>query len=197
MKNNVYIFIGHSGAGKGTQVELLQKKLEALDPTIPTYHLETGNMFRELIGGTSYTASRTKALMDEGSLPPSFLGIHAWSHLLIKDYDGTQHVFIDGTPRISVEVAPLLSAIEFYDWYPHVFFLQVGDEWAFEHLMKRGRPDDRESHDVWNRIQWFHESVVPAIEILKASDRVTFHLIQGEQTIEAVHEDICKALDIQ
>lgn len=197
MKHGVYIFIGHSGSGKGTQVDLLQKKMQSIDPSVGTYHLETGNMFRELIKGESYTAKRTRALMDEGALPPAFLGVHAWSHLLIQDYDGQQHLFIDGTPRMAVEIPALLSALEFYDWYPHVFFIQVGDEWAFEHLMKRGRPDDKDSHDVWNRIQWFHESVIPAIDILKASERVTFHLIQGEQSIQAVHEDICAALDIK
>lgn len=196
MKNNVYIFIGQSGSGKGTQVSLLQKKVQTLDPSIQTYHLETGDTFRKLISENGYTAKRTKELLDEGVLPPAFLGIHAWSHLLIENYDGAQYVFIDGTPRVAVEVPALLSAFEFYDWHPHVFYIQVGDEWAYDRLVNRGRPDDKDSHDVWNRIQWFHESVIPAIELLKASDRVEFHLIHGEQTIEAVHQDICAALDI-
>ncbi len=196
MKPSVYIFIGHSGAGKGTQVALLKKKIESIDSGIKTYHLETGNMFRSLISRETYTAKRTKALIDEGMLPPAFLGIHAWSHLLIEDYDGTQYVFIDGTPRIATEIAPLLSAFEFYDWHPHVFYIQVSDEWAYEKIVGRGRPDDKDTHDVWGRIQWFHESVVPAIDLLRNASRVTFHTIDGQQTIEAVHNDICHELGI-
>lgn len=196
MKPAVYIFIGQSGAGKGTQVALLKQKIETLDSDAKTYHLETGNMFRELIKTSGYTATRTKAFIDEGMLPPAFLGIHAWSHLLIQDYDGTQHVFIDGTPRIATEIPPLISAFEFYGWTPHVFYIQVSDEWAYEHIVGRGRADDKDTHDVWGRIQWFHESVIPAIELLKAAPQVIFHTIDGQQTIEAVHNDIVHELGL-
>ena len=196
MKHNVYIFIGHSGAGKGTQVALLQKKLQSIDPSIRTYHLETGSMFRELVQKKSFTAQKTKALMEQGGLPPAFLGVHAWSHRLIEDYDGEQYVFIDGTPRIAIEIPALLSAFDFYEWESHIFFLQVSDEWAYEHLLGRGRPDDTDQHRVWNRIQWFHENVVPAIESLRDSGKVIFHTIHGEQSIEAVHRDICEELGL-
>ena len=110
MKQRVYIFAGHSGAGKGTQVKLFKQKAETLFPGVPVLHVQTGDMFRSLIQEDTETARRAKALIDQGLLPPAFLGVYAWAHMLINGYNGTQIVCIDGTPRIPEEV-PLLKGI--------------------------------------------------------------------------------------
>ena len=34
------------------------------------------------------THPRTRKMIDEGKLPPSFLGVHAWTDLIIKNYSG-------------------------------------------------------------------------------------------------------------
>lgn len=196
MNKGVYIFIGQSGSGKGTQVDLLKKKILTLDKDAKIFDLETGKVFRELIAGSSYTSKRTKSFIDSGKLPPSFLGVHAWSHSIIENYNGDQYVFIDGTPRDAHEVPALCSAFEFFDWYPHIINIEVGDEWSYDRLKGRGRADDNEA-SIWGRIQWFHESVVPAVELLKESPRVTYHTIYGEQTIECVHRDICHELGLE
>lgn len=196
MKKGVYIFIGQSGSGKGTQVELLKKKIQSLEPGAKVFDLETGNMFRQLIAGTTYTGKITRGMIEKGQLPPSFLGVHAWSHSIIENYTGDQHVFIDGTPRVAEEVPTFCSTFEFFDWYPHVINIKVSDEWAYEKLKSRGRADDSDEARLWGRIQWFHESVIPAIDLLKECPRVTFHSISGEQTVECVHKDICEELGI-
>lgn len=196
MKKQVYIFIGQSGSGKGTQVDLLKKKIESIDKGSNIFDLETGSIFRELIAGTTYTGVLTKKMIEEGKLPPSFLGVHAWSHSIIYNYTGDQHVFMDGTPRVPEEVSALCSTFDFFDWNPHVFFIDVGDDWAYDRLKARGREDDKDEADIWGRIQWFHESVVPAINLLKESPRVTYHSISGEQSIEKVHRDICHELGL-
>jgi adenylate kinase family enzyme len=92
-------------------------------------------------------------------------------------------------------VPALLSAFEFYDWNPHIINIEVSDDWSYARLKGRGRADDNEA-DIWGRIQWFHESVVPAIELLKESPRVSYHTVSGEQTIEAVHKDVCQELGL-
>ncbi len=134
--------------------------------------------------------------MAKGELPPSFLGVHAWSHSVIENYTGDQHVFIDGTPRVAEEVPALCSAFEFFGWDPHVINIEVGDKWAYDRLKARGRADDKDEMGVWGRIQWFHESVIPAVNLLKESPRVTFHTVSGEQSIEDVHKDICEELGL-
>jgi adenylate kinase len=196
MTPQVYIFIGQSGCGKGTQAKLLEEKLRSIDTEHAVFYLQTGNRFRELAATNSYTARKTKEMMDKGKLPPPFLGIHAWTHEMIERYDGNSNVIIDGTPRVSDEVPVLLSAAQFYGWQPHVLFMKVSDEWASERMKNRGRGDDRDEHEVWGRIQWYHEYVIPTIELLRESPIVDFHTIQGEQTIEAVHAEICHELGI-
>ncbi|MBP6857875.1 MAG: nucleoside monophosphate kinase [Candidatus Pacebacteria bacterium] len=197
MNKGVYIFIGQSGSGKGTQVDLLKKKIQSLDPEASMFDLETGKIFRELIKSPTYTGKLTKQMIDQGKLPPSFLGVHAWSHSIIEKYNGNQHVFIDGTPRICDEVPALCSTFDFFDWHPHVINIDVSDEWSYDRLKARGREDDKDENDVWGRIQWFHESVIPAIELLKQSPRVVYHSVSGEQTIECVHRDICEELGLE
>jgi len=192
--NNLYIFIGRSGAGKGTQVALLEKKIQVNTPQQPTFIVETGKKFRELVATGSHTAKLVQAIAGKGKLPPPFIGVHMWSHSLIEGYTGHGSVFIDGTPRIPAEVPLLLTAIEFYGFTTHVINLCVSDEWAYTHIKERGRPDDLNDREVWERINWYHESVEPAIAMLRDSSLVTVHDIHGEQTIEKVHADICHEL---
>ncbi|MFZ4500014.1 MAG: adenylate kinase family protein [Minisyncoccia bacterium] len=194
--NGVYIFIGRSGAGKGTQVKLLEAKIKQVDPLLATCVIETGKKFRELIASETYTGKKIKEMVEKGELPPPFAGVHMWSHCLIEAYTGSGAVFIDGTPRVPEEVPLLLSAVEFYGWEAHVINLQVSDEWSYEHIKARGRADDAVEEEVWGRIQWFHQSVEPAIALLRESPLITFHDIVGEQTIEAVHADICEILGL-
>ncbi len=192
----VYLFIGQSGSGKGTQVALLKEALLAKDPAATFFDIETGDKFRELIEGASYTAQLTRDMMSAGKLPPAFLGVHMWSHELIEDYDGIATVFIDGTPRVAEEVALLLSAAAFYNWTIDVIYLQTSDKWAYDRIKGRGRADDQGEARINGRIEWFHISVEPAIELLRQSPLVRFYGIQGEQTIEQVHKDICGELGI-
>ncbi|MEO5646408.1 MAG: nucleoside monophosphate kinase [Candidatus Paceibacterota bacterium] len=194
--NPVYLFIGQSGAGKGTQVSLLKERLLKNNAETKFFFLQTGDKFRELIAGDTYTGQLTRELIAVGKLPPPFLAIHIWSHLLIENYDGTTTVIIDGTPRVDTEVPLLLSAAEFYNWTINIIHLDVSDQWAFEHLKGRGRADDSDDI-IRGRIQWFHDSVVPAIDLLKASTFVKFHTINGEQSPEGVHEEICKVLNVE
>jgi adenylate kinase family enzyme len=192
----VYLFIGQSGSGKDTQMNLLQEKLLKVDPQMKSFCLKTGDRFRAFIEGHNFTSELTKTTMAEGKLPPAFLAVHIWAQDLVERYDGTATVFIDGTPRVPEEVSLLLSAATFYNWTIRVINLQVSDEWAGDRIRSRGRPDDKVEQAVWGRIQWFHESVQPAIDLLRQSPLVEMHDIGGEQTVEAVHRDVCEALEL-
>ncbi len=191
-----YIFIGQSGAGKGTQAALFEKKVRDLYPGESVLHLETGALFRAFSETDSYTAKQTKEIMEQGKLPPAFIGIHVWSHELIQSYSGQRFVFIDGTPRVASEVPVLLSAAEFYGWKLHVIFLSVGDAWSNERLIGRGRADDLDGSDRAERIAWFHENVMPAIDLMKIAPDVDFLAVNGERTIDEIHVEICAKLGL-
>lgn len=192
----VYLFIGQSGSGKGTQITLLKEALLKKDPTTTFFAIETGDRFRELIKSDRYTARLTRALMDEGKLPPAFLGVHMWSHDLIEHYDGTTTVIIDGTPRMPDEVPLLLSAAALYGWTINVIYLHTSDKWAYDRMRGRGRSDDLDERETTERIHWFHTSVEPCLDMLRQSPLVRLHGIEGEQSIEKVHSDICIELGI-
>ncbi len=196
MKTNAYIFIGQSGSGKGTQAALLEQKLQSVKPNDRLLHLETGKLFRSFIETTSFTAQQTKAFIDAGKIPPSFIGVHVWSHELIAQYDGQEQVIIDGAPRVSDEVPVLLSAARFYDWKLNVVFINVGDTWANERLVGRGRTDDLDEADRTSRIAWFHDSVMPGIALLQQSPDVQFITVDGERAIADIHADICTQLGL-
>ncbi|HWC57624.1 MAG TPA: nucleoside monophosphate kinase [Candidatus Paceibacterota bacterium] len=194
MQPHAYIFVGHSGAGKGTQVALLKEKIKAHHPETDIFHLETGALFRRFSTDTTYTASKTAALMGQGKLPPAFIGVHVWSHELVGRYDNEPFVIIDGTPRVAIEVPLLLSAAAFYNWEVYVIALEVSDAWALDRLVARGRDDDRDEQERTERMRWFHSNVVPAITLLQHSPDVHYERINGERPIEVVHADICARL---
>lgn len=184
-----YIFIGQSGSGKGTQAALLEQSLRASHPSASLLHFETGNIFRSFIQTDSYTAQKTKEAMDQGILPASFIGVHVWSHELIASFSGQDFVIIDGTPRVAEEVPILLSAAKFYGWDTSVVYIEVSDAWADERLRGRGRADDQRDEERAARLKWFHDNVVPAVELLKVAP-VSFVAVNGERMIEEIHQDI-------
>ena len=57
------ILLGAPGAGKGTQAEIISKKLN-----IPT--ISTGNILREAIKNGTETGLKAKSFMDAGKLVP-------------------------------------------------------------------------------------------------------------------------------
>lgn len=190
-KPHIVFFVGHSASGKGTQAVLLKQYLEKYT-SYTCEVFETGAKFRELIKRDVFTAQRTSQYIEDGKLPPAFLGVSVWSNLLIERYKEDTHYIIDGTPRVPSEVALWESAFDFYDIYPFVIELVVGDEWAKEKMIHRGRADDKDVHDVDERVHWFHSSVIPALSLLEKNPRVRYIRINGEQTIEQVHADIQK-----
>lgn len=196
MEKQVYIFIGHSGSGKGTQANLLSQRIKEQYQEDNLFHLETGSLFREFIQTDSFTAQKTKKYMDEGRLPPAFIGIHIWSHQLTSFYNNERFVIIDGTPRISTEVPVILSAAKFYDWKLNVIYLQISDQKSDERLIKRGRGDDQTELERLSRISWFKENVMPAISELKDNPEVNFLTIDGEKSIEEINREILHKLNL-
>ena len=85
------ILLGAPGAGKGTQAELLVKKL-----SIPA--ISTGNMLREAMANGTELGKKAKQYMDEGALVPDelILGIVADR---VAQSDCANGFILDGVPR--------------------------------------------------------------------------------------------------
>lgn len=186
-----FIFMGRSGSGKGTQADLLRKYVEANDRERPVFYLESGAQFRNFVSQSHYTAKRSRAIMKEGGLQPSFLAIHMWSHQMIEQMDEGKHLFIDGTPRKLEETRILENALDFYEREkPVVVHINVSNEWSRARLAGRGRADDIATDEVEKRLAWFDTDVQPAIDYLKNNPKFRFVEVNGEQTIEAIHQEL-------
>lgn len=190
------LFYGVSGAGKGTQAKLLVKylELEAVTPA-PVIYIETGEALRGFIRTEGYTQQLASEFLEKGKLLPSFLPTYLWVTALVEQFSGREHIVLDGTARRVVEATILDSALEFYGRSNYqVFVLDISDEVALERLRIRARGDDKGNEEgMKNKLTWYKDNVVPCIEAFEKMGRAVHH-INGEQSIEAIHADILKAL---
>lgn len=85
------IFFGAPGAGKGTQAEIVSKKLD-----IPT--ISTGNIIREAIKNGTEMGLSAKSYIDAGKLVPDEVVIGIIKDKLDKD-DCKKGFILDGFPR--------------------------------------------------------------------------------------------------
>lgn len=95
------ILLGAPGAGKGTQAEILSKRLG-----IPT--ISTGNILREAIRNRTETGLKAKAFMDQGNLVPDEVIIGIVRDRLAEP-DCANGYILDGMPRTIPQAQALLE----------------------------------------------------------------------------------------
>ena len=205
------ILLGAPGAGKGTQAELLVKKL-----SIPA--ISTGNMLREAMANGTELGKQAKQFMDEGSLVPDelILGIVADR---VAQPDCQNGFILDGVPRTLAQAVALdMRGVKI----DHVVSIEVDDSeiegrmtgrrvcakcGASYHVVANPpkaegicdscggeliiRKDDK-PETVRHRLEVYHEST----EVLKGFYEMTGRLVKvnGSQSIEGANEDILKAI---
>tara|TARA_B100000745_G_scaffold98011_1_gene62349 strand:+ start:18306 stop:18884 length:579 start_codon:yes stop_codon:yes gene_type:complete len=192
MSKQTHIFIGRSGSGKGTQAKLLHEHLEGNGVTVK--YIATGQAFRDFIQGEGYTQKLSKGLMDEGKLQPEFLSVWVWGGEFIAKLEGNEDIILDGTPRTLSEAKMLSHALAFYGFTPNVFHLDISHDEAVKRLTLRGRADDKDEKEVEERLRWFQEDVVPAIEYFKSDDFHNFFEINGVGDEHEIHKTIKEKL---
>ncbi len=191
-----FIFMGRSGCGKGTQGKLLETALRASDSEHDILYLESGDIFRNFIKGNNYSQKLSREVYESGALQPEFLAVWAWASLLVDNMGGKEHLILDGVPRKLREAHVLDSAFTFYKREKiNIVYINVSREWSKERLMARGRVDDNHD-DVEVRLNWFDVDVMPALNYFKENPEYVFHDINGEQTIEQVHAEVLKSLEL-
>lgn len=208
------ILLGAPGAGKGTQAELLVRKL-----AIPA--ISTGNMLREAIANGTELGKQAKQYMDEGALVPDelILGIVADR---VAQPDCARGFILDGVPRTLAQAQALEDKGVKID---HVVSIEVDDKeiegrmtgrrvcakcGASYHVVANppkteGRCDlcggelvtrkDDAPETVRHRLEVYHAST----EVLKDFYRKLGRLVSvnGSQSIEGANEDILKAIGAQ
>ena len=194
MSPQTFIFYGRSGCGKGTQADLLIKHLEKTEPKRKVLYAETGDLLRAFAAQDGYSNKLVKDVLDTGGLLPEFMPIFVWSRFLAENLTDNEHLVFDGVCRRTPEAPILDSALKFYKREkPIVILIDVSREWAKERLLARGRSDDDQA-EVERRLAWYEKDVVPTMKFFEKNPDYRFLKINGEQTIEKVHEDIIKEI---
>ena len=205
------ILLGAPGAGKGTQAELLTKKL-----SIPA--ISTGNMLREAMANGSELGQKIKKFMDEGSLVPDDVILDILAQR-VSEPDCEKGFILDGVPRTLAQAEAIDAKGVRID---HVVSLEIDDAvitgrmsgrrvcpkcGASYHIVNNPpktegicdlcgsevaiRKDD-EPATVQHRLDVYHAST----EILKDyyAKQGKLRLVEGNQDIMDANRDILKAI---
>jgi len=193
----VFMFLGRSGCGKGTQANLLISHLcKIADKKCKTLHIESGSLIREFVKGYSFTQEKTKSMMENGLLIPEAVIVSLWMNSLIDTFTGQENIVFDGTPRKLREAELLDDALKFYGIEkPIVFCVNVSRDWSEKRLLGRARKDDK-PESINKRLEWFETEVTPTINFYKTNPYYNFIDINGEQPIEDVQNEILAKLGL-
>jgi adenylate kinase len=175
------ILIGIQGSGKSTQGNLLSAKLG-----IP--YLSTGHIFREMAKESTPLGEKVKEIMTAGLLQPDDLTVQVVESYL-KRPEYAQGYIMDGFPRTIEQVEKFQNGVS------KVVCLNISDKEALARLAYQNdgtRPDDSVAA-IEKRIELFHEVTQPVIDYYKHKGMLVE--VDGEQTIEVIHEQIVKALE--
>ena len=205
------ILLGAPGAGKGTQAELLVKKL-----SIPA--ISTGNMLREAIANGTELGKIAKQFMDEGALVPDELILGIIGDRVAQS-DCAKGFILDGVPRTLAQAEALEAKGIRID---HVVSIEVDDSviegrmtgrrvcgkcGASYHVVANPpkvdgvcdscgselviRKDDK-PETVRKRLEVYHATTEVLKDFYGKLGRLC--VVNGDQSIEGANEDILKAI---
>ena len=205
------ILLGAPGAGKGTQAEILSKKLG-----IPT--ISTGNILREAIKNQTETGLKAKQYMDNGQLVPDDVIIGIVRERLSQP-DCAKGYILDGMPRTIPQAAALEESGVHFDAVVSIEILDeviesrmtgrrvCGSCGASYHITANPpkvenvcdecgasltiRKDDN-PETVKNRLAVFHAETEPLKDFYAKLGLLK--LVEGNQPIEDATRDILQAL---
>ncbi|MFA5751385.1 MAG: nucleoside monophosphate kinase [Candidatus Paceibacterota bacterium] len=193
MQSQTYVFFGIVGSGKGTQISLLIDyiKNKFNQDTVYAY---PGAEFRKLIEGGSYTGSLVRDSVTRGELQPDFLTNAIFTNIIASTLSSEKNLVADGYPRTVVQSETFEKMMKFWKREDiKIIYIEVGKEEAMKRNLLRGRHDDTEE-GLAKRFDEYVNNVVPAMEYFKNKEGYSILKINGEQTVEEVHNDILKAL---
>lgn len=194
MKPISVLFTGPSGAGKGTQVQMLIDALKKKDGRNVVY-IEMGALLREQVAAGGFTGRLTDDVISNGKLMPAFMPIYLMAKRLVEQFTGEEHIVADAVVRRIPQADAFDEAMRFYGRPDYqIVSVELSEDSIVKRLLLRGRNDDSEEK-IRRRISWYKEEVQPALKVLE--DRgVMVHHVDGEPDVETIHKNILAALKL-
>ncbi len=180
------IIFGPPGVGKGTQAELLAKKLDL-------FHFSTGNYLRELTEKETETARKVKEILNKGELVPDDIMIEIVQGAL-ENNNKANGFILDGFPR-TVKQAEELDRI-FKDMNLQdiiIIYLKVNDEEIIKRLQLRGRADDSKEI-IEKRLYVYKQTTAKVLEYYKSKNKKIIE-INGIGDIEKINNIIISKIN--
>ena len=210
------IILGPPGAGKGTQAASICEKFD-----IP--HISTGDIFRENIKNNTVLGQKAKEYINKGELVPDTLTCDLVFDRLTHE-DAKKGFLLDGFPRNIFQAQKLDEILEQRKLkIDRVINIEVDDKLLIDRAVGRRvckdcsatyhisfnkskvenicdkcggslyqRDDDKEQ-TIKNRIEVYNKNTKPLIDYY--SEKGNLADISGDQDIQAVFEDIVKAVE--
>lgn len=170
------VLFGIAGSGKGTQAEILAKRLNC--PVVTT-----GDILRK-----NHDNPAVKAATDAGRLVDDTITLS----LLEAELDniGADNEFIlDGSPRTLTQAKWLANKIKDDQVkLTAIIHIKLSPEEALKRLRLRARHDDTED-SIQGRFRFYQDSVMPAMNYLAEQGYKVIE-VDGNQSIEQVATDI-------
>ena len=195
MENNTIVFFGIAGSGKGTQVKLLMDFLKNRDNKECVYAYP-GNEYRKLVGEDNYVGKLIKDSMAQGHLQPDFLTNALVANILAVSLSSEKHLIFDGYPRTLDQSAVLESMVSFFKRENvKIIYIELSKEEATKRMKLRGRSDDTDE-GISKRFDEYVNKVVPSMDYFKEKAGYEILTVNGDQSIEDVHKDIIRVLNL-
>jgi len=207
------ILLGPPGAGKGTQAEVLVKKLN-----VP--QISTGDILRNAVKQGTPVGLEAKKFMDAGDLVPDDVIIGVVKERLTEDDCKNGYIF-DGMPRTIAQAEALDSQGVAID---AVLLIEVPDEVLLKRLggrrtcpncgniyhIETKKPDkdgicndcgteliirkDDEQETIKNRLQTYHKETAPLIDYYREQGKIKD--VGGEYNIQSQTAEVFKVLKL-
>lgn len=182
---NKILVLGPQGSGKGTQADILAKKLN-----IPA--LSMGNLLRAEVSSGSDLGKQISAFIDEGNLVTDEI-TSAVLKKRLSDPDAANGFILDGYPRFMEQYEVSKTFLE----PTAVLVVSVPQEESMKRILKRAEIEKRTDdtpESIERRLTWSREKTEPVIEKFKQEG--ILHLIDGMGSVEEVEGRIKLELNI-
>lgn len=210
------VLLGPPGAGKGTQAERLEEKLE-----IP--HVASGDLFRHNLENETELGLLAKEYMDRGDLVPDDVTI-AMVRDRLEQADCAAGVILDGFPRTVPQAEALSALLDDMDRaLDATINIEAGEDELVRRLAGRRlcrdcqtpyhvvfnppqeegvcdecggelyRRDDDRPETVRNRLKVYFDQTAPLIDYYREAG--ILHPVDGEGDIETVNAAILRVIE--
>lgn len=186
-----YIVIGPQGSGKGTQAEMLCDNYDFV-------HISIGDIFRWNMAHHTKLAAKVQRIMNEGRLVPDDI-VEEVVRKRLEEHDWNYGFVLDGFPRTRPQAEYL-----FENWnLDRAIYIDIPDTIVYDRVMQRvlkgqgggftKRADDS-AEALKIRLNDYHEKTAPLLHLFQQKGMLI--TIDGNRTIEQVHESVVNELDL-